>query len=368
MPVIRRGTQEICERYRPRRLSEVCGNKHVVESLSEMLKKPEEERQHCYLFAGNMGTGKTTIAKILSLSLNCLKGDTCEPCLECDNCLDGIKDNCFFINEINSSKYTTKEEAFKLSEQFMEFPMKGRNNIFILDEAHRLSEGAQNLLLKPFENPPPHTYFFICTTEPEKIIPTIHDRSSEFLLKTPDEEARKELLIDVFKQENWGDKLSKDEKRILISSIKGFSYRKILKTLEQVVSGGIGILNDILDMPTFCEQSKEFDIVRMIFDVCVYRPFLNEYKNITAQGIYNDCLDLILNIDNFSPESFRRIFLSLSSTRILKKFRYKGDGNNIEIEKFKKIIPILEKPYYDSDGNIAKFLIDLNYICFVLKE
>jgi len=366
MPVVRRGMQEICERYRPRRLSEICGNQNVVKSLSVMLSKPEEERQHCYLFAGNMGSGKTTIARVLALSLNCENGDSGEPCLECESCLNGLKDNCFFINEVNCSKFTTKEEAFKLSEQFLDFPMMGRNNIFILDEAHKLSDGAQNLLLKSLENPPPHTYFFICTTEPEKIIPTIHDRSSEFLLKAPDKEARKELLIDVFRQEGWGDKLSKEDKITLISSIRGFSYRKILKTIEQVVNGGIGVLNDILDMPSVNDQCKEFDIVRMIFDKCIYRPFLPEYKNISYKDLYNECLNMIAEMDNFSSESFRRVFLSLASSRILKKVRY--GTNDAELEKFKLIIPILEKPYYDSDGSIARFLIDLNNICFYLKE
>lgn len=366
MPVIRRGLQEICERYRPRRLSEICGNHNVVKSLSTMFERAEGERQHCYLFAGDMGSGKTTIARILSLGLNCEEGDSGEPCLVCESCLNGLKDNCFFINEINCSKFTTKEEAFKLSEQFLDFPMMGRNNIFILDEAHKLSDGAQNLLLKSLENPPPHTYFFICTTEPEKIIKTIHDRSAEFLLKSPDEESRKELLIDIFRQEEWGDKLSKEEKRILISSIKGFSYRKIIKTIEQVIHGGIGILNDILDMPNVNEKCQEFDIVRVIFDKCIYRPFLDENKNISYQKLYNECLDLISTKDNFSPESFRRIFLNLASSRILKKTRY-GSGDN-ELEKFKKIIPVFEKPYYDSDGNIAKFLIDLNIICQILKQ
>lgn len=365
MGVVRRGTQEICERYRPRRLSEVCGNKNVVQSLTSMFTKEEGERQHCYLFAGNMGSGKTTLARILSVGLNCEKGDTGEPCLECENCKNGLKDNCFFINEVNCSKFTTKEEAFKLSEQFLDFPMVGRNNIFILDEAHKLSDGAQNLLLKSLENPPPHTYFFICTTEPDKIIPTIHDRSSEFMLRVPDEEARRELLIDVFKQEGWGDKLTKDEKRILISSIRGFSYRKILKTIEQVIQGGIGVLNDILDMPTVNEQSKEFDIVRMIFDKCFYRPFLNEYKNTTPHSLYNECVDMIASIDNFSAETFRRVFLSLASSRLIKKLRY-GEHDK-ELDKFQKIIPILKTPYYDSDGNTAQFLIDLNSICSLLK-
>lgn len=360
MSVVRRGNQQICERYRPRRLNQLYGNQSAVKSLYQMFKKSPQQRQKCYLFAGNRGAGKTSISRILATGLNCEKGDTGDPCLQCQNCIQALKDNAVFINEINCSKFTTKQEIFKLSDQFNDFPFLGRNNIFILDEIQSLSNMSQNLLLKYFENPPKNTYFFLCTTQPEKIIPTIHDRSSEFLFRPPTKQDRVRLLTDVFNQQGWGDKLTKDQKIALINATATFSYRKLLKTTQQVVTGGIQVLKDLLDIPLANQGEKQFDVVKNLLDVTVYRPFA--YKNITADELYSTSIQKIKNIEKFQPQGFRRIMLTSISNRIINK--------NIisELPKLHQVIQILQKPYYESDGCMAKFLMDLYYICCALKE
>lgn len=360
MSVVRRGTQQICERYRPRRLNELYGNQAAVKSLYQMFKKSPQERQKCYLFAGNRGAGKTSISRILATGLNCQKGDTGDPCLQCDNCKQALKDNAVFINEINCSKFTTKEQIFKLSDQFNDFPFIGRNNIFILDEVQSLSTMSQNLLLKYFENPPANTYFFLCTTQPQKILPTIHDRSSQFLFRPPTKQDRIRLLTDVFNQQGWGDKLSKEQKITLINATANFSYRKILKTAQQVISGGIQALKDLLDIPLTSQGQKQFDVVRNIMDVAIYRPFA--YNGIDANKLYSDSIEKIKNIEKFQAQGFRRIMLTSISNRILNKNKLD------EIPKLHKVIQILQKPYYESDGCMAKFLMDLYYICLALKE
>ena len=359
MSVVRRGVQQICERYRPRRLNELYGNQAAVKSLYEMFKKSPQERQKCYLFAGNRGAGKTSISRILATGLNCEKGDTGDPCLQCSNCIQAMKDNAVFINQINCSKFTTKEDIFKLSDQFNDFPFIGRNNIFILDEIQSLSNMSQNLLLKYFENPPANTYFFLCTTQPQKIIPTIHDRSSQFLFRSPSKEDRIKLLTDVFAQQGWSEKLNKQEKLALINATANFSYRKILKTAEQVVTGGIQALKDLLNIPLANEGEKQFDVVRNIMDVCIYRPFA--HQGMTADKLYSESIEKIKNIEKFQAQGFRRIMLTTISNRIINK-------NNLkQLKQLHSVIKILENPYYESDGCMAKFLMDLYYICHALK-
>lgn len=366
MAVVRRGNQQICERYRPRRLSELYGNQGAVKSLQQILSKSPQERQKVYLFAGSQGAGKTSISRILALGLNCEKGDTGEPCLECECCKQGLKNNAVFINEINCSKYTTKEQMFELSNQFYDFPFLGRNNIFILDEIHKLSNSSQNLLLKDLENPPANTYFFLCTTEPEKIISTIHDRCSEFLFRPPNAEDRKNILIDVFKQQGWGDKLSREDKITLIQSLNGMSYRKILKAVEQVTTGGIKVLKDLVNINLVDEKSEEFEMVRYIMDVYIYRPFLDEYKSLSGENVYEHVIDLLKKIDNFSPQGFRRIMLTSVSNRLINKTN-ESKNKAKEIIKLHKIIDVLSKPYYESDGCLAMCLKDIYTLCFELR-
>lgn len=367
MSIVRRGNQEICERYRPRRLSELYGNEGAVNSLREVLSKAPQERQKVYLFAGSQGAGKTSISRILAMGLNCEKGDTGEPCLECECCKEGLKSNAIFINEINCSKYTTKEQMFELSNQFYDFPFLGRNNIFILDEIHKLSNSSQNLLLKNLENPPANTYFFLCTTEPEKIISTIHDRCSEFLFRPPNAEDRKNILIDVFKQQGWGDKLSRQDKITLIQSLNGMSYRKILKTVEQTVTGGIQVLKDLVSIPVVDEKSEQFEIVKNILDVTIYRPFLDEYRGITGEMLYESSVEKVQKIDNFSPESFRRIMLSSISNRLINKTN--SSKNKVkELSQLHGVIEILNNPYYQADGCLAKCLMDIYKICMWLTK
>lgn len=367
MSIVRRGNQQICERYRPRRLSQLYGNEGAVNSLKEILAKPEKERQKVYLFAGSQGSGKTSISRILAMGLNCEKGDTGEPCLECNNCLQGLKNNAVFINEINCSKYTTKQEMFELSNQFYDFPFIGRNNIFILDEIHKLSNSSQNLLLKNLQNPPDNTYFFLCTTEPEKIISTIHDRCSEFLFRPPNANDRKNLLIDVFKQQGWGDKLTKQDKITLIQSLNGMSYRKILKTVQQTVTGGINVLKDLINIPMVDEKSEQFEIVKTIMDISIYRPFLDEYKSITGIMLYEKVISIIQKIDNFQPESFRRIMLSTISNRLINKTNLSKNKER-QLVKLHTVIQILNNPYYQTDGCLAKCLMDIYNICNELRK
>ena len=348
MSIIRRGNQQICERYRPRRLSELYGNVGAVNSLKQVLSKKPQERQKAYLFAGSQGSGKTSISRILAMGLNCEKGDTGQPCLQCQSCVEGLKSNAVFINEINCSKFTTKEQMFDLSNQFYDFPFMGRNNVFILDEIHKLSNSSQNLLLKNLQNPPPNTYFFLCTTEPEKIISTIHDRCSEFLFRPPSAEDRKNILIDVFKQEGWGDKLSKQDKITLIQSLNGMSYRKILKTVQQTVTGGIGVLKDLVSIPTVDEKCEQFEIVKMS---C-------KYTHLSVHG---------QKIDNFQPETFRRTLLATISNRLINKTNL-SKNKTTQIAKLHSVIKILSNPYYENDGCLAKCLMDIFNICMELKK
>lgn len=162
---------------RPHRLSELVGQKKVADSIKTMA--ASGRIPNCYLFSGITGGGKTTIARILAVSFQCTHSEFGEPCDECYKRRDD-----FQISDINASKYSGVNEIADVVESSNHMPLPpSRKRVFILDEAQRLSSAAQNLLLKYFEDAPVTTIWIICTTEPNKILPTLRRRCVQYALK-----------------------------------------------------------------------------------------------------------------------------------------------------------------------------------------
>lgn len=166
----------VYRKYRPQRFSEIVGQDHIVEVLTNAITK--HRVAHGYLFIGPRGTGKTTTARILAKALNCKqrKENDAEPCGKCEHCLAVANGVFFDLIEIDAASNRGIDEIRSLKEEVRVSLSQTNWKVFILDEAHSLTKDAANALLKTLEEPPANTTFILITTEPEKILPTIKSR------------------------------------------------------------------------------------------------------------------------------------------------------------------------------------------------
>ncbi|MCD6177730.1 DNA polymerase III subunit gamma/tau [bacterium] len=167
-------------KYRPRTFSEIVGQEHIVQTLTNAI--VEGMVSHAYLFAGPRGTGKTTIARLLAKSLNCLnrKEKEFEPCNKCSSCLEIEQGRAIDLMEIDAASHRGIDEIRELRDGIRFSPTKSKYKVFIIDECHQLSKDAANALLKTLEEPPSHAIFILATTEIHKMIPTIVSRCQRF--------------------------------------------------------------------------------------------------------------------------------------------------------------------------------------------
>lgn len=169
-----KGFQALYNKYRPNQFSEVVGQKHIVRILQNSL--AHHRISHAYLFSGERGTGKTTIARILAKALNCLEGIQPEPCNRCNNCLQVGSDSFLDLIEIDAASNTSVDDIRDLREKVRYRPSTGRYKVYIIDEVHQLSRSAYNAFLKTLEEPPDHAIFVLATTDPHKVLATIRSR------------------------------------------------------------------------------------------------------------------------------------------------------------------------------------------------
>ena len=165
-------------KYRPQTFDDLVGQTHVSRTLKNAV--AQNRLAHAYLFVGPRGVGKTSTARILAKSLNCVKGPTVTPCGVCDNCQEIAAGNSLDVIEIDGASNNSVEDIRQLRENVRYAPAKGRYKIYLIDEVHMLSAAAFNALLKTLEEPPEHVKFIFATTEPQKVLPTILSRCQRF--------------------------------------------------------------------------------------------------------------------------------------------------------------------------------------------
>src|SRR6476469_4765288 len=165
-------------KYRPQTFDDLVGQNHVSRTLKNAV--AQNRLAHAYLFVGPRGVGKTSTARILAKSLNCIKGPTVTPCGVCDNCREIAGGNSLDVIEIDGASNNSVEDVRQLRENVRYAPAKGRYKIYLIDEVHMLSSAAFNALLKTLEEPPGHVKFIFATTEPQKVLATILSRCQRF--------------------------------------------------------------------------------------------------------------------------------------------------------------------------------------------
>ena len=165
-------------KYRPQTFDDLVGQAHVSRTLKNAV--VQNRLAHAYLFVGPRGIGKTSTARILAKSLNCINGPTITPCGKCDNCREIAAGNSLDVIEIDGASNRGIDDVRELRDNVRYAPAKGRYKIYIIDEVHMLTKEAFNALLKTLEEPPPHVKFIFATTEPDKVLPTILSRCQRF--------------------------------------------------------------------------------------------------------------------------------------------------------------------------------------------
>src|ERR1700687_4478803 len=223
--------QVIARKYRPQSFAELIGQEHVRTTIENAI--TQNRIAHGYIFSGQRGTGKTTVARILARCLNCVEGPTSKPCGVCASCLEITGGNTVDVIEIDAASNRGINEMRELRESVRFRPSRDRYKVFIIDEAHQITSEAFNALLKTLEEPPEWVVFILCTTESHKIPSTIVSRCQQFSFRSVDFASLVTRMGWIVKQE--GIEAGAEVLSVLAQAGEG-SVRDSLSALDQAIA------------------------------------------------------------------------------------------------------------------------------------
>lgn len=286
--------QVIARKYRPQTFEEVIGQDPIVRTLKNAIE--HNLVAHAYIFSGMRGVGKTTTARLLAKALNCVQGPRTKPCGECPPCREITTGTSIDVLEVDAASTGHVEEIRELLENARYLPARDHYKIFIIDEAHMLSPAACNALLKTLEEPPPRVLFILATTEPQKIIPTIHSRCQSFHFRSISFPEILDVLSRVAGQE--GARVEPEALAVMTRAAEG-SLRDALSVLDQAIA--------------YCGTSITSDQVRELLGV-VGEEILEEFIAAIADQDSEKMLRLVdqlvrdgHNLQHFCREALRHI-------------------------------------------------------------
>ncbi len=279
--------------YRPHSFETVVGQRHIIKTLQNALN--QHKVSHAYLFCGPRGTGKTTVAKLVAKSVNCLNPNEA-PCNHCDNCIGIQQGNHPDVIEIDAASNNGVDQIRDLIEKVKYAPLQAKYKVYIIDEVHMLSQGAFNALLKTLEEPPAHVIFILATTEPHKVLPTIISRCQRYdftRVSQKDIQGRIEEVLDT-------EKIKYDhEATRLISQLSDGGVRDALSILEQVIAYSEDNLtaqhvNDIYGIATTQDKLKLLNAIqRQDVGMLMEEIDMIIQKNIDIRRLTNDLMELL---------------------------------------------------------------------------
>src|SRR6201981_515817 len=225
--------QVLARKYRPQKFSDVIGQDHVTRTLKNAIE--QGRTPHASIFSGQRGIGKTTIARILAMALNCRSSEkpVTEPCGVCESCTEIRAGNSVDVIEIDAATNRGIDEIRELREATRYRPARDRFKIYILDEAHQITDAAFNALLKTLEEPPGHVVFMLATTQPEDIPQTIRSRCQHFSFRA----VRFEQILAQLRDLVGREKIEAGEDALgLLAGGGGGFMRDALSILDQAIA------------------------------------------------------------------------------------------------------------------------------------
>jgi len=281
-------------KYRPRKLSGVVGQEHIKQYFKNAVK--DNKISHAYLLTGKRGIGKTTIARIIALIVNCDDGPSVNYDTKSKICKSIIDGTCPDVWELDGASNGSVDNIREIIKRAKTFPMMGRKRVFIIDEAHRLSGAAVSALLKILEEPPESSMFILATTEPNKILNTIQSRCQRFNLRDISIENMMIFLGKVAKAEKAT--VVRRKAIEMIARRSGGSLRDALKGLEAVLmAGDYQVTADVVEMLIGTDVSR-IDFCSLLNSIISkdYKKSISLIKEKTTSGIdpvefFNDLLE-----------------------------------------------------------------------------
>ncbi len=218
-------------KYRPQGFDEVVGQEAVVRTLKNAI--ASDQVRQAYLFAGPRGTGKTSMARILAKGLNCALGPTVTPDGTCHACRSIAAGTSLDVIEMDAASQRGIDDIREIRDRVVLQPVEGRYKVYILDEAHQLTDAAWNALLKLIEEPPPHLVFVFCTTDLSKVLPTVRSRCQTFVFQRP----RLQELVTVLSRVAEGEGIDAPPQALsLVARAARGSFRDATSTLDQLAA------------------------------------------------------------------------------------------------------------------------------------
>jgi len=346
----------LARKWRPERFAELAGQEHVSRTLIQAL--TTGRIAHAFLFTGIRGVGKTTAARILARCLNCEHGPIAEPCGQCASCLEVRAGSALDVIEIDGATYRKIDDARAIIENLSYRPARDRFKIYIIDEAHQLTDQAFNALLKTLEEPPPHVKFILATTEPQKMPETILSRLQRYDFRR----IPFTIILARLKELAGREGVAADEAALsLLSREAGGSMRDAERMLETAIAsldGKVGE-SEVASILGVASHSRVFELAGAIFSkdaalaLTVVQGLHRRGANLESLG--RDILQLLRNLaiaklpGTLGPQSplvdlpdqeaaeVRRLAAEVSGRDLMRLFRLMGDAQE----------QLLRSPYPD---------------------
>ena len=250
-------------KYRPQTFDDVVGQEAVVRTLRNAI--TSDQIRQAYLFAGPRGTGKTSMARILAKCLNCAQGPTTTPDGTCHACRAIAAGTSLDVIEMDAASQRGIDDIREIRDRVVLQPVEGGYKVYILDEAHQLTDAAWNALLKLIEEPPPHLVFVFCTTDLSKVLPTVRSRCQTFVFQRP----RLQELVKVLRQIADAEGIDAPDQALALVARSGRgAYRDAVSTLDQIASatGNKVTVQSVLELLGTVEEEALFRICDLVID------------------------------------------------------------------------------------------------------